>query len=318
MNNIVVDYVYLFNVLEEEINIVLNTLKAPDSGLSPEVQKEINKIHNFSLSDEQNYIKTLSNGQKYDLYFVVQFGVGTTNYGSSVLPIAIQCMGLPNCIKPAQILLSAFAARWTTLNLLQGETTENEQMLQIWNTPEVSMNFNETNETFRSLYRISGNIVIGQQAVRLGTLTYIYGTGENDKEIINVMAFRDTFNNNLDPQPFGNTHGFTQSETNFSTYTFTITTYSLNNRLHKDLLEIAGYRYRTSSSVTKSTVDQNKTFILKLDFNNGYNNLPNAGESAQTDDKVIGSSFFSEFHLVNFSTSQELGAIPSLSVSFTH
>lgn len=356
MLSVVVDYIQIVNAIAKQFQIVYSELMAnyqvaaqiEEANRTEKQQQDflvgeqLKNIGFLEISDEQSFTKKENKSIK-TCYIVVKFGVGTSNFASSVSPVSVLCVGTPNRVKPAQILLSAFAARWTTLNMLQdevdseGQSIEISDALQVWNTPEVVTNFNETNSEFRNLFRLNGTLVIGQQAVRLGTLTYVYDIGLFDPyrqyianggnpdtypydkgfEKMNIMSFEDNFGNSLDPQPFGHTHGFTKSEVNFSTYTFSFSTYLLSGHLSSDITAMKGFRKRDGGTGVASTIKPNHTFTLILEFTNGYNNYPNYGETSDITDEIMGDYDLSKFKLVNSKVSQELGNLASMVLSFS-
>ena len=353
---IVVNYEQIIQKIGEELQDVWRGLKDLEGDETAEIRKQISNIKAIEISDEQSFVKKEKTEKLLQgtLYIAIKFGPGATNYGSSVSPISLYCVGTANKVKPAQILLGVFASSWTTKNLSQdlidsesGESLEVKDMLQVWNTPEIVTNFNEIDADFKNLFRLTGNIVIGQSAVRVGTLTYYWGSGENDFEQLSIMSFQDGYRASLDSQPFGNTQGFAKSEVNFSTYTFTISTYLLNNSyLAAAALSLRGFRNRNVSTTlspnpfaiyTKGlggTVSQNDTYFrvgkndyfkIKIELTNGFTNAPFVAPSgsdvptevASLTDEVLASDFFLYYKVVDSQIGQELAGLPSLTMSFT-
>lgn len=319
---------------QEIINYIGNQIKHVWQSLSTDGSDEIKQlmsaIKSIDVSDEQ-YFRKQENDRKLrrgTVYLVVRFSSGSINFASSVTPISVYGLGVANQVKPVQVLLGTFASYWTTKQLGEGLDGASDNMLQVWNTPEVVSNFNVVDDDFRNLYRVTGNIVIGPNAVRLGTLTYYWGTGEGQYETVPIMAFHDNFHSSLDSQPFGNTNGFVQSEVNFGTYTFSISTYLLDNHLTRDVLAIRGFRYRPGGVYSNETsiFDMNDPMKFKLDFTNGYNNMPgydgpDTPESTSRTDNVVdpvkGDSFYAYYKLVDSAIGQEIAGIPTLTLSLT-
>lgn len=313
---IVVNYKEIIESIGQELQDVWYGLKSLDSRVE-ENQKIIELISNIKtieISDEQNFVKkrqakSLLQGT---LYIVVRFGAGATNYGSSVSPISLYCVGTANKVQPAQLLLSAFVSTWTTKNLSQGLVNESDESLeisdalQVWNTPEIVTNFNEIDADFKNLFRVVGNIVIGASAVRLGEMRYYYGDGENDYDEVNIMSFHDGYHASLDSQPFGNTGGFAKSEVDFSTYTFSISTYLLSNHLTADMLALRGFKKvenaGTENETSTNVLNPNKIVKVTLHFTNGYEN----------DDENL----YNHFKIVDSQIGQEIAGIPSLTITF--
>ena len=338
---VVVNYIEIIQSIGEELQNVWYALKETSN---EEILDEIKNIKKIEVSDEQSFNKKKNENkiEKGTIYVVVRFGSGSINYGSSVTPISLYAIGTANKVKPTQFLLSVFASAWTTKNLSQGlidsqgVSLEISHAIQVWNTPEIVTNFNEMDIDFRNLFRLTGNIVIGDSAIRLGTLSYIYDEAayalDNTKgiETVNIMSFQDGYRASLDSQPFGSTKGFAQSEVNFSTYTFSISTYLLTNKyISAAALSVRGFRNRTSSGIgaifNTGGVQQNNYFVvhknqklkIKLQFTNGYTNFPASTENASDDDDVLDSDFFSYFKIVDSQISQEIAGIPMLTITFT-
>ena len=138
------------------------------------------------------------------------------------------------------------------------------------------------------------------------------------------MSFQDGFHSSLDTQPFGNTNGFTISEVNFSTYTFSISTYMLNTHLSAAMLAIRGFRNRENPNdigyVGESgyfNFKPNQKMKIKIQFTNGYNNIPTASEIATETDTVLGDKMFGYFKVVDSRIGQEIAGLPSLVITFT-
>lgn len=319
--NIVVNYQDLIQAIGTQLQDVWAGLKESSD---ENVRKEIANIKSIEISDEQSYIKKKDQRvlEQGSVYVVIRFGVGSMNFGSTVAPVSLYCIGTANKVKPVQYLLGTFASTWSTKSLLQGLSGQSNNISQVWNTPEVVTNFNQIYSDFRNLYRLAGNIVIGPQSVRLGTITYIFDEDAEEQEegsgseIVSFMSFQDGYRSSLDSQPFGNTNGFVQSEVDFSTYTFTVSTYLLNNHLTADVLAIRGFRNFSGSGI-QSTFKQNQKMKIRLDFGNGYNNYSAASQTASSDDPVLGDDFYEYFKVVDSAIGQEIAGIPTLTITFT-
>ena len=334
MADIVVRYQEIIRKIGVELQKVWDDLSSISD---PAITKSISFVKAIEIADEQDFVKKDKEVTKKEIkdgkvYIVVRFGRGAINYGSTVTPITLLVLGTANRIAPTQLLLSVFSSTWTIKNLCQGmkdseqNSLESTDILQVWNTPEPVANFNEVYDGFRSLFEVSGNIVVGPSAIRVGTLTYYYGENFASSETINIMSFQDSFHSSLDSQPFGNTFGFVQSEVNFSTYTFSISTYLLNTmQLSKDVLAIRGFRYRPINSVSgkrqydgtnTSKLNANDWVKVEIAFTNDYTNIPGDGETTDSDE-VKGKPFFGLFKIVDSQIGQEIAGIPTLTIAFT-
>lgn len=319
--DVIINYESIIDSISSEMEAVWQAL---NTSSDENVTNLIKEIKGIEISDEQYYRKKEDerNLKRGTIYIVVKFSAGSINYGSSVTPVSINVLGIANQVKPVQLLLSVFASSWTTKNLSQdlidakGNSLEISSAMQVWNTPDIISSYNIVDTDFRNLYKVTGNIVIGSSAVRVGKLTYYYGDTNEESETINIMSFQDGYRASLDTQPFGNTHGFGQSEVNFSTYTFAISTYSLYNHLTADVLAIRGYRNRNNGTIS-SKKSPNDKFKVKIEFTNGFTNFPGDNESTSSDDPILGDTFFSYFKVVDSQLGQEIAGIPTLTITFT-
>lgn len=258
-------------------------------------------IHNvnFYVNLEQAFLKSEEKLDPNGVYVAVRFNRASVNFGSSLCNVSLSILGTANKVKPTQLFFSAFASKYS-LQTLNGQ--RNTQ--QIWVTPSVQSNFNEFAAEFRNLFEVSGTLIIGNNTVGIigGYITYHYG--QNDSEDIPFLTFQDNFRNNLSPQPYGNTEGFSVSETNFSTYTFTISTYLLDSQLVADCMKAKGFILNGSGRT--STKEPNSDFVFTFTFSNGYTN--------NRTDKAL----FKTFKLIDCTMSHSLGEIPTFTASFTH
>lgn len=337
-SSVVINYDEIIESIGSQFQFVLNALL---NSTEPEILETIRPIRQIKVSDEQmfDYENESIALEKGTLYIIVKFGLGAINYGSSVTPISLTCLGTENKVKPAQLLLSVFSSTWTTKNLNQGLENESTTMLQVWNTPEVISNFNVYKSGFRNLFRLTGNIVVGPSAIRLGTLTYFYDEDNYNPETgygaetVNVMSFQSTFHSSLDTQSFGNLKGFAKSEVNFSVYNFSISTYLLNGYFSAAALSLMGFRNRSTTGIgaifrinQQQEIEQvndyffikkNQKVKIKLNFSNGFTNEPADNEQASERDDILADDFFSYFKIVDVQIGQELAGIPTLTVAFT-
>lgn len=417
---VIINYESIVKAIGKQFQDVWSALsETEDDG----IKKLISNITSIEISDEQSFVskrkkQALLQGT---LYIAVRFGSGAINYANSVTPISLYCVGTANKVKPAQLILGVFCSTWTTKNLAQeligkdGEDLEIHNALQVWNTPEIITNFNEVDADFKNLFRVTGNIVVGPSAIRMGKMTYYFNklvktpddksvtvyTSSQDftgwtlnkevpiedvpeeswptvtvtdwdtsdsyaifesfkvtfdatrgvfilhgiaspksdelngdisfdysytkydyvpgSETVNVMSYQDGLQSSLNSQAFGNTNGFTKSEVNFSTFAFTISTYLVNGQLGKDMLALRGFRYRPNGqySYETSKFSANDYVKIKLEFTNGYTNMPEDGEATSDKDPVKGDEFYCKYKVVSSKIGQEIAGIPNLTIAFT-
>ena len=321
MNNVKINFEKLIQSIGQEIDIFLEEIKSGASSGDLYYKEILEHLGNSKILiyDEQMFVKVKEINAN-DIYVVVKFGSAPTNFGSSICPVTLSVLGTQNKIKPAQDFFSAFSTRWSLQTIYDDDLST-----QIWVTPDNIMNFNETNNGFRALFNVSGTLIIGQSTVRLGTMTYVYNhdlyvssNHEQGYEDIDFISFQDSFTNSLAPQPFGNTCGFAKSESNFSTFTFSIGTYLLNNQLVADCMAVKGFRQRsTQDGVYTSTKGPNDEFEIYLTFTNGFSNVPSENEEAQANDPVMANQFMNKFKCASIGDGQKIGEIPTINIAFS-
>lgn len=309
MENVKIKYSEIVGTIGDEFAILINELNEQTDDWSVNLKKDLVDVSVF-VDDEQSFVKRkdLVNN---NIYIVVKFGNASTNFGSSVCPINLIVFGTKNKVKPVQSLLGLFVSRWNLKDFGNSELSN-----QVWATPSVISNFNSVGNAFESLFSVSGSIIIGESVVKLTTLTYITDSGEELP--IDFLSINTAYDCAVSTQPFGNTFGFTKSEANFSSETFTFSTYLLNNQFVADCLNVQGFRPRGTDATYASSKGPNDTFKFIIKFSNGFNNQPKESEQATTEDNILGSEFFMEFKLRSVSINQRVGELPSLTVAFTH
>ena len=310
ISNTKISYPKIIDHISNQINILAREIKNGTDEYSTELASYVNGL-TFFVSDEQAFVK-LKDVKDNGVYIVVKFGSASTNFGNSICPVNLIVFGTKNKIKPAQMFFSAFCSRWS-LQPLSG--SEEEQSKQLWVTPQVSSNFNEVNEGFRSLFNVSGTLVIAQSMVKIGSLYYKWGPNEADVEKIDFLAFQDNFSNALAPQPFGNTFGYAKSETNFSTYSFSISTYLLDTHLTADAMAIKGFRNRNNGLIG-SVKEPNDIWEIYIEFSNGFTNKKVSFDDYSSDE-IRRSDFFQKFKCASVSFGEKIGDIDTLNIAFS-
>lgn len=312
--NLSLNYERIINGIRTEFAEIFTKLQL-DATVDQLAAAAYEKIKNLEIhvEDEEMFIKE-KDLKPNSVHIVVKFGAASVNILSSVCNVTLVVWGSQNKVKPVQELLSTFVSQ-NNLKFLR--YTEEDQVVfdqkvsQVWTLPTVNSNFTESGNAFRSLFNVNGQVVIGQELIRLGQLTY---TWEGGSETIPFIAFNDNFSNALNPQPFGNTFGFSQSEVNFSTYVFTISTYNLDCQLNRDILAVKGFRYKGIDTSKASKKSQNDTWDIVLEFDNGYSN----DYITDYEDPITQSNFTRTWKLKEASTDQAIGKIPSITMVFSH
>lgn len=288
-NNIRIDYDRIVQSIRDEFATLYNEISINDE----ELYNTIKGITVY-VDDEQNYLKR-KEVQSNSIYIVVKFGSASINYGASACPLSLIIFSTENKIKPVQKLLNAFCARWTLQPLQNWPTAQ-----QSWNTASVAQNFMEMGNAYRSLLTMPGVVVIGKDVLDIDKIYYVFDEdeGRDGMEEIDIISYSDQFNNSLDTQPFGNTHGRATSVSKFSVFAFIISTYLTDSRFVRDCLLASGYFDPSEKDDLEK--GQNHTFKFIIIYSNGYT-IRN-----------------SEFKMTSMAVSKHIGAVNTLAVGFTN
>lgn len=241
------------------------------------------KDYNVKIALHQDYIKQKL--EKNTIYMVVSFSPAEVTYGESVLPFTITAMSEQNKEDACTKLLLDYTYKFN----LKRVDVNNIQ--QVYETPIVTSNFNVTSSGYRSVLVVSGVFIISKNA-NYYNFYYEYISPETGKTVKEEIPFlTSSFNGtiSLDSQAFYNRNNFTQSVGKFGTLSFSIVTYILSN------IEVVNEALRI---LTKQS-DIDKKFTISIEFKNGM-------------------GVKDTFRLASIDSSQEIGQIPMISLSFTN
>ncbi len=233
----------------------------------------------FSLDDEQAFLRAEALSGDIALYVVVQYGEASTSLGSCVLSLTFTALGLANELATARDFLAKFATEYN-LKTIDG-------MVLNVNTPSVSANFSEGGNGYRSLVSMMGLLITSEGSASFGSLSYFDDDGSEIE--VPILNFQDQTQNSLAPQVYGDTYGRTKSYAISQTYTFTVTTYSLNNALIK---KVNAVKYENASKENVAF-----KFTLRLSNGQGFTEW--------------------EFRLSNATYTHSVGNIDGVSLTFT-
>lgn len=250
----------------------------------------------FVVADEQMFIK-IKDKDPGTVYIVVRFSPAAINFGQATLPLELSVLGLQNTIELTQDFLNNFV---NTFNL----NSENN-ITQLYMTPRASLNFNETFNGFRTLFSVTGTLVIGDNTIRMSTL-YYYANGDEteEPELISVIAYNDSSENSLNPQPYPNTHGRTKSYASFQTFAFTIVIYADGKQTLVQKL------FKMKFDDTRS--HQNDSFVFKMKFDNMDLDFDNENEHT-----IVNTTPLWTFKCKNVDFTQKIGEIPAITATFS-
>ena len=203
---------------------------------------------NIVIEDEQSWNKEV-NRSPNTVYIVVRFSDASTNFGVAIVNVTMEVMSLQNEIERTQALLNQYVTEYNRKQ--DGDT------IQFYLTPVVNLNFNEVYEGFRSLLTVEGTFIIGNNTIRLDTLTYYYG--DNQSETIEIIAYNDSSENSLNPQPYPEMKGRVKSYGSFQTFAFSIVTYPDGTKqLMQDIMK---WKFDTTESHQNDTFEFSGTFV---------------------------------------------------------
>ena len=285
--NVVIPYALIIELIKEQLE---NIKQNPAEGF------DYSSI-NFIVSDEQMFIK-IKDKNPNTTYIVVRFSSAAINFGQATLPLELSVLGIQNNIKLVQDFLNDFVSRYN-LN------SENN-ITQLYMTPRASLNFNEAYNGFRTLFSVTGTLIIGDNTIRMSELFYYYpGWAEGeDPEMIQVIAYDDSGEASLNPQPYPDTFGRTKSYGSFQTFAFSIVLYpDASKKLIQKLFQ---WKFDFSKS------HQNDSFEFKMKFDNMDLDFDDTETHTPRDvtDKL-------EVKCKNVDFTQKIGEIPVINATFT-
>lgn len=268
MKNIVVDYESILTYIKKQFLTIRDGIE------------EFNDIV-FDVGDEQYLAK--NNPDPNAIFILVKFSGATTNFGQAVVPVNLEIIGLNNEIQKTQKFLNYYVNEYNR--------KQDGNLTQLYLTPTVSTNLNPIYNGFRSLFMISGTLVIDNSLLKLNKLKYYPDPDSDEFEEIEVISFEDHGENSLNPQPYSDNHGRVKSYGGFSTLGFTIVTFPDSDKQLIQKIHENKYDFTHSH--------MNDTFCFSFDFL-GF------GETAKQNFKLHSSDF-----------NQRIGENPTLSAAFS-
>lgn len=226
------------------------------------------------VCEEQTFFNSIPQPDKF--YAVVKFNSASSNFAQVSLPITIYLWGTSNNVEEAKTLLLQYVLTYNVY------TDPNGKKTQFYSTPTIIQNFTEQGSTFRSLYYCSGQFIFGENADRITSVEF-------DGEEIPFLSAKWTLSNTPNTQPFPNTNGFTQTQNQFGTISFGISTYlTTTNKLVEQIQD----------DIYSNEYFINKTYDITISFTSGKSRTYS-------------------FKLISFDINQSLGSLPSVSLAFT-
>lgn len=232
------------------------------------------------VSNEQQFVREQDRKPNM-IYMVVKFLPASVNFGVTVLPITIAAIGEQDKIEICQRLLYEYAQ---TFNLKEDD---GGSFKQVYTTPSVGANFADVWEGYRSLFFMSGTLLISEKANPV-TVTYTYEEdGDKKSSQIEAITANAGFDVQLDAQATYSSGDVTESIPMIGTFTVSLVAYLTTDPLPAKIVGIIENR------------SLNQTFELSIDFKSG-------------------ASISGTFRLASWSMTQNIGELPTFSATFTY
>ncbi len=249
--------------------------------------------YDIEVTSELQFVRK-QEGYRNRIYIVVKFSPATIFFGQTVLSFTVTAISEHNHCYVCQKLLSDYAQKYN----LQ---FEGDNVQQIYETPSVSLNFNELYEGFAAVMTMGGTFVITTTINRFDFYYKRSGEGE-DYEKIDLISSSFNFENNIDSQAFYGTHDIADSIARIGSFSCSFAIYLFtNSKIINDCLKIVALASENNVPVTN--IDS--SFDLKIQF------------KAKQGDQFIVPPISVKLKLVSFVAENKLGELPILSLAFS-
>ena len=278
---------YTLKMIKDEINNILtNPL------IDPVLYKPY--VNSVEICDEQIFAKKKDISPNH-IYIVVKFGTASFDFGQALMPITINAVSEQNKLEVCQKLLFDLATEYTQKAPIEGSGfPESDYVKQIWNTPNVINNFNEVNIGFRSLFYMTGVVLIGHDSSPITEL--IYNKDATDGSTFNLheymITFSDSFDAYPDTQAFYTTHGIGKTEIKTASYAFSVTLFKVD----KPFMSLCRAIKRGDLTDAPNGICTKFSLSMKDKDETGY--------------------WTAEYSLVNMTIQQNKGDLPTVALTF--
>ena len=253
--------------------------------------------YDIFLKNEQTYIDDYNRLSPNNIYMVVKFLPAEINYNQNIIPITITAISEHNKIDVCQRLLMEYAQYWNLKSDEDYQYLDDDRKIsytQVYESPSIMSNFNEVYYGYRSVFMLSGSILISYNTNPCD-LFYYYNVGEEKKSFkVEKITFSCSFDASLDTQPFIQNKNFTSSVVKFGTFCFNVTTYLTSDELCNKILKLI---FRKE--------EMNNNFSFGISFRN-------------QEELNDGEPFKLEYKLQNASIVNNIGELPLVSLNFTN
>lgn len=279
------------------INDIMNLIEKQMLEIMQE-DYEYYKKYNIRLSNEQYYINPEDRKEPNTIYIVVKFLPADITFNQNVVPVTITAVSEYNKIEACQRLLLEYAQTYNLANdVWEGKINYD----QTYTTPQVMSNFSEVYYGYRNTLFMSGTFLLSYNS-NPSKLYYLKEKIINDvtiieEQLIDAINFSESFNIQMDSQPFFGTNNRTRSIGKFGTHTINFTMFLVDDDICNDILKIVLTDFNDKDVI--SNEDINKTYTFKIVY------------------RKEGQSCTKKFKLVSFDKTNNAGEMPIVSVTFT-
>lgn len=287
---------YTLKMIKDEIDHILN-----DPLIDPVLYEPYK--NSVEICDEQIFAKKKDISPNH-IYIVVKFGTASFDFGQALMPVTINAVSEQNKLEVCQKLLFDLATEYTQKAPIEGsDFPESDYVKQIWNTPNVINNFNEINIGFRSLFYMTGVVLIGHDSSPITDL--IYNKGQSDEFELHkyMITFSDSFDVYPDTQAFYSTNGIGKTASKTASYAFSVTLFKVN----KPFLSLC--RAIKRGDLTGAPNGISSKFSISMLDKDEITVNPSTGEETKN-------YFTADYCLVNMTIQQNKGDLPTVALTF--
>lgn len=284
------------------------------------IQSSLNQIvisdpgyegYSYKIANEQYYVPDEDRHfDKNTIFCVIKMMKATLDFNQVIVPFTLTAISEHNNISVCQRLLLEYTQ---TYNLTDGtgettdpttQTTTTFMYKQTYDSPVVTSNFNEVYDGYRSVFTLTGNILINYSVYPIKKINYYHnatGFAQNELGVateIKTLSNAFAFDNTLDSQAYSGKNR-TESISKFGTLTLSFTTYSETNDLIKTLIALSLQKSDREEQL-EGAIPNDRCFYFGLVF-----------RGTSDEERLV------RVKLNNFNYSQALGQFPTITMSFT-
>lgn len=217
-----IDKDYLMQLIQQGfINVLNDAEKEAEENNAESIYKDFSLV----FSKEQAFISDKDVG-KNKIYIVVKFLSATMNYAQTIQPIVIEALSESNSIEVCDKLLFEYAEK----NHLQMNDEKTVRLL--YTKPSIVSNFNEVFDGFRSLFYLTGTLLISENS----NMVEIFD--RDTQKVVETLQSGCDCQIQLDTQVTYASNNFTKSKSRVGTRILSITAYLTDLEYQEKALKI--------------------------------------------------------------------------------